>query len=54
LAAPPEVADVANLGKGNQVMSREDRRRLFSLGNMLWHSDSSFKPTPAKYSRAAL
>jgi alpha-ketoglutarate-dependent 2,4-dichlorophenoxyacetate dioxygenase len=23
---------------------------LFSLGNRLWHSDSSFKPTPAKYS----
>jgi alpha-ketoglutarate-dependent 2,4-dichlorophenoxyacetate dioxygenase len=46
----PEVADVSNLGKGNEVMSREDRRRLFSLGNMLWHSDSSFKPTPAKYS----
>jgi alpha-ketoglutarate-dependent 2,4-dichlorophenoxyacetate dioxygenase len=46
----PEVADVSNLGKGNAVMSREDRRRLFSLGNMLWHSDSSFKATPAKYS----
>jgi alpha-ketoglutarate-dependent 2,4-dichlorophenoxyacetate dioxygenase len=46
----PEVADVSNLGKGNAIMSREDRRRLFSLGNMLWHSDSSFKPTPAKYS----
>ena len=46
----PEVADVSNLGRGNAIMSREDRRRLFSLGNMLWHSDSSFKPTPAKYS----
>jgi alpha-ketoglutarate-dependent 2,4-dichlorophenoxyacetate dioxygenase len=46
----PEVADVSNLGKDNDIMSREDRRRLFSLGNMLWHSDSSFKPTPAKYS----
>src|SRR5882672_1737965 len=46
----PEVADVSNLGKGNAVMPREDRRRLFSLGNMLWHSDSSFKPTPAKNS----
>jgi len=46
----PEVADVSNLGKGNAIMSREDRRRLFSLGNQLWHSDSSFKPTPAKYS----
>jgi alpha-ketoglutarate-dependent 2,4-dichlorophenoxyacetate dioxygenase len=46
----PEVADVSNLGKNNDIMSRDDRRRLFSLGNMLWHSDSSFKPTPAKYS----
>jgi len=46
----PEIADVSNLGKNNDVMSREDRRRLFSLGNMLWHSDSSFKPTPARYS----
>ena len=46
----PEIADISNLGKSNGIMSREDRRRLFSLGNMLWHSDSSFKPTPAKYS----
>jgi len=46
----PEIADISNLGKGNGIMSREDRRRLFGLGNMLWHSDSSFKPTPAKYS----
>jgi alpha-ketoglutarate-dependent 2,4-dichlorophenoxyacetate dioxygenase len=46
----PEIADISNLGKGNGLMSREDRRRLFGLGNMLWHSDSSFKPTPAKYS----
>ena len=46
----PEVADVSNLGKGNDILAREDRRRLFSLGNQLWHSDSSFKPTPAKYS----
>ncbi|HTZ76950.1 MAG TPA: TauD/TfdA family dioxygenase [Stellaceae bacterium] len=46
----PRIADISNLGQGNAIMSREDRRRLFSLGNMLWHSDSSFKPTPAKYS----
>jgi alpha-ketoglutarate-dependent 2,4-dichlorophenoxyacetate dioxygenase len=46
----PEIADVSNLGKNSEIMSREDRRRLFSLGNMLWHSDSSFKSTPAKYS----
>lgn len=30
--------------------SAEDRRRLFNLGNRLWHSDSSFKAIPAKCS----
>ena len=47
---PPEIADISNLGRDNEILAREDRRRLFSPGNMLWHSDSSFKPTPAKYS----
>ena len=41
---------MSNLDKNNQVYARDDRRRLFALGNRLWHSDSSFKPTPAKYS----
>jgi alpha-ketoglutarate-dependent 2,4-dichlorophenoxyacetate dioxygenase len=45
-----EVNDISNLDRDNQVLTRDDRRRLFSLGNRLWHSDSSFKPTPAKYS----
>ena len=45
-----EVNDISNLDRNNQVMARDDRKRLFGLGNMLWHSDSSFKPTPAKYS----
>ncbi len=45
-----EVNDISNLDRDGGVLARDDRRRLFSLGNMLWHSDSSFKPTPAKYS----
>ena len=45
-----EVNDISNLDQHNRVLARDDRRRLFSLGNMLWHSDSSFKATPAKYS----
>jgi len=47
---PPTFADVSNLDQHNKPMARDDRRRLFSLGNRLWHSDSSFKTTPAKYS----
>ncbi|WP_144184538.1 TauD/TfdA dioxygenase family protein [Elioraea rosea] len=42
--------DISNLDQSGKVMARDDRRRLFSLGNMLWHSDSSFKAAPARYS----
>jgi alpha-ketoglutarate-dependent 2,4-dichlorophenoxyacetate dioxygenase len=45
-----DVNDISNLDRDGKVMARDDRKRLFSLGNMLWHSDSSFKATPAKYS----
>jgi alpha-ketoglutarate-dependent 2,4-dichlorophenoxyacetate dioxygenase len=45
-----ELNDISNLDKHNRVLARDDRRRLFGLGNQLWHSDSSFKPVPAKYS----
>jgi alpha-ketoglutarate-dependent 2,4-dichlorophenoxyacetate dioxygenase len=44
------MIDVSNLGKDHQPLEREDRRRLFNLGNRLWHSDSSFRSIPAKYS----
>ena len=47
---PTTFADVSNLNKENKVFKRDDRPRLFGLGNRLWHSDSSFKVTPAKYS----
>ena len=50
LRLPTTFADVSNLDKDHQVFARDDRRRLFGLGNRLWHSDSSFKATPAKYS----
>ncbi len=43
-------ADVSNLDENNKVFGRDDRRRLFGIGNRLWHSDSSFKVVPAKYS----
>jgi alpha-ketoglutarate-dependent 2,4-dichlorophenoxyacetate dioxygenase len=42
--------DVSNLGKDGRPLERASRARLFNLGNMLWHSDSSFRPIPAKYS----
>ena len=45
-----DLNDISNLDKHGEVLPRDDRRRLFGLGNQLWHSDSSFKDVPAKYS----
>ena len=42
--------DVSNLGKDGQPLPRDHRTHLFNLGNCLWHSDSSFRVIPAKYS----
>ncbi|RVU38941.1 TauD/TfdA family dioxygenase [Hwanghaeella grinnelliae] len=47
---PMTVNDISNLDKDGNVVARDDRRRLFGLGNMLWHSDSSFKRIPSKFS----
>jgi alpha-ketoglutarate-dependent 2,4-dichlorophenoxyacetate dioxygenase len=44
------MGDVSNLDRSGRPMDRLSRQRLFNLGNMLWHSDSSFRPIPAKYS----
>lgn len=44
------MADVSNLDQHGKPLARDDRRRMFNLGNQLWHSDSSFRATPAKYS----
>jgi alpha-ketoglutarate-dependent 2,4-dichlorophenoxyacetate dioxygenase len=44
------VNDISNIDRDSKLLARDDRTRLFSLGNMLWHSDSSFKAIPAKYS----
>jgi len=44
------MADFSNLDKDGNIMSDEDRVWFFKLGDRLWHSDSSFRPVPAKYS----
>jgi alpha-ketoglutarate-dependent 2,4-dichlorophenoxyacetate dioxygenase len=44
------MVDVSNLDQSGKPLERNDRRRMFNLGNRLWHSDSSFRAIPAKYS----
>jgi alpha-ketoglutarate-dependent 2,4-dichlorophenoxyacetate dioxygenase len=46
----PGIADFSNLDKEGNILSAEDRLWFFKLGDRLWHSDSSFRPIPAKYS----
>src|SRR5499425_3035677 len=50
LRARKEFADVSNLDADNKVWGENSRRRLFELGNRLWHTDSSFKRLPARAS----
>jgi len=45
-----QMADISNIDLDGELLAADDRRRMFNLGNQLWHSDSSFKATPAKYS----
>lgn len=44
--AIPQIGDISNLDEDNQVRGLEDRRRLDSLGNRLWHTDASYMPVP--------
>ncbi len=48
--ADARMNDISNLDENGRLLEADDRRRMFNLGNRLWHSDSSFKATPAKYS----
>src|SRR5206468_3294961 len=34
--------DVSNLARDGRPLDRDSRQHLFNLGNLLWHSDSSF------------
>jgi alpha-ketoglutarate-dependent 2,4-dichlorophenoxyacetate dioxygenase len=46
----PGMADFSNLDKSGSIMPADDRVWFFKLADRLWHSDSSFRPVPAKYS----
>ncbi len=44
------VIDLANIDAEGNVFPAEHKRNVSLLANQLWHSDSSFKSPPAKYS----
>jgi alpha-ketoglutarate-dependent 2,4-dichlorophenoxyacetate dioxygenase len=45
-----ELADISNLDENNNIRAASDRWRMMLLANELWHTDSSFKRIPAKFS----
>jgi alpha-ketoglutarate-dependent 2,4-dichlorophenoxyacetate dioxygenase len=44
------VADISNLDEDGGIIKSDDRRRMYSLGNRLWHTDASFQDPPGRYS----
>jgi len=42
----PEIGDISNLDEDSHIRARDDRKRLDSLGNRLWHTDASYMPVP--------
>ena len=44
--ALPEIGDISNLDEEGRLRKRDDRRRLDSLGNRIWHTDASYRPVP--------
>jgi alpha-ketoglutarate-dependent 2,4-dichlorophenoxyacetate dioxygenase len=44
------LSDISNLDESGEIMKSDDRRRMYSLGNRLWHTDASFQDPPGRYS----
>jgi alpha-ketoglutarate-dependent 2,4-dichlorophenoxyacetate dioxygenase len=44
------LADISNLDEGGGILKSQDRRRMYALGNRLWHTDASFQDPPGRYS----
>src|SRR5687767_13043909 len=44
------VGDISNVGPDGKILPPEDRRRLYSLANRLWHTDGSFQDPAGRYS----
>ena len=44
------LTDISNLDERGEILKPDDRRRMYSLGNRLWHTDASFQDPPGRYS----
>ncbi len=44
------LTDISNVDEHGALLEAGDRRRAYSLGNRLWHTDASFQDPPVRYS----
>ncbi len=44
------LGDISNLDENGEILKSDDRRRMYGLGNRLWHTDASFQDPPGRYS----
>ncbi len=44
------LTDISNVDEEGKLLKADDRRRMYSLGNRLWHTDASFQDPPGRYS----
>jgi alpha-ketoglutarate-dependent 2,4-dichlorophenoxyacetate dioxygenase len=44
------LSDISNLDETGEIMQTADRRRMYALGNRLWHTDASFQDPAGRYS----
>ena len=44
------LTDISNVSADGGLLAQDDRRRLYSLANRLWHTDASFESPPGRYS----
>ena len=48
--ATEALADISNVDENGEILRSDDRRRMYALGNRLWHTDASFQDPPGRYS----
>ena len=44
------LGDISNLDESGEILRGDDRRRMYALGNRLWHTDASFQDPAGRYS----
>lgn len=44
------LTDISNVDEAGEILKSDDRRRMYALGNRLWHTDASFQDPPGRYS----